>query len=91
MPEPKRNFLQNAKTCEPKMNNLGKSYEPSGKTGIIMSTNMKRTIFVGLRKEMESGQKLRKHCSLKESSVSIQRRNWGKQRLNLKMFLSNCF
>jgi hypothetical protein len=82
MPKPKRNFLQKLKTFKPAINNLRKIYKASGKTGIIKSTSMKRTIFVGLRKEMESGQRLRKHCRLKEPSVIMQSRNWGKQRPN---------
>jgi hypothetical protein len=83
--------LQKSKPFGSALNNLRKIYKPSGKTGIIKSTSMKRTIFVGLRKEMESGQRLKKHCRLKESSVIMQNRNWGKQRPNLGMFHSSCF
>jgi hypothetical protein len=55
MPEPKRNFLQKSRTFGPALNNLRKICESSGRTGIIKSTSMKRTVFVGLRKEMETG------------------------------------
>jgi hypothetical protein len=91
MPEPKRNFLQKSTTFALALNNLRKSYESSGKTRRIKNTSIKRTIFVGPRKEMESGQRLRKQCRLKESGGIMQRRHWGKQGLNLKMFLSSCF
>jgi hypothetical protein len=84
MPEPKRNFWQKSKTFALAVNNLRKIYEPSGKTGIIKSTSMKRTIFVGQRKEMESGQRLRKHYRLQESGVIITEVELGETKTQLK-------
>ncbi|HVP80137.1 MAG TPA: hypothetical protein VMV04_19830 [Thermodesulfobacteriota bacterium] len=55
MAEPKRSFLQKTKPFKLALNNLKKIYNATGKTGIIKSTSMKRIIFVGLGKEMESG------------------------------------
>jgi hypothetical protein len=75
MPEPKRNFLEKSKNFEPVLNDLRKIYESSGRTVIISNTGMMRTTFVGLKKRMENGQRLKKHCRLKESGVIMQRRN----------------